>query len=398
MSERVGVVWDDALKGYDFGPGHPLAPIRVQLAMKLVEDFELLTHENVKLLTPVIPATREELERVHHSDYIDAVIRASHDGSIVDETHGLGTADVPVFLNMHDESARVCGATLAGAQALHRDGFDHVVSLAGGLHHAMPAAAEGFCVYNDIGVAIQWLLDQGYERIAYLDVDVHHGDGVQAMFWDDPRVITISLHESPKTLFPGTGYPTESGGPNAPGTAINVALPAGTGDQGWLRAFSAIVPSILEEFAPEIIVSQHGTDAHRIDPLAHLMMSLDGQRMSYELVHRWAHTFAGGKWLAVGGGGYAWVEVVPRAWTHLVGEAVGHPIAPDSILPEGYRQFVTDHVGQESPVTMTDGQTPWARPFDNGFDPDDHLDQAVMATRRAVFPSWGLVVEPSDWF
>ncbi|CAB4612756.1 unannotated protein [freshwater metagenome] len=398
MSERVGVVWDDALKGYDFGPGHPLAPIRVQLAMKLVEDFELLTHENVKLLTPVIPATREELERVHHSDYIDAVIRASHDGSIVDETHGLGTADVPVFLNMHDESARVCGATLGGAQALHRDGFDHVVSLAGGLHHAMPAAAEGFCVYNDIGVAIQWLLDQGYERIAYLDVDVHHGDGVQAMFWDDPRVITISLHESPKTLFPGTGYPTESGGPNAPGTAINVALPAGTGDQGWLRAFSAIVPSILEEFAPEIIVSQHGTDAHRIDPLAHLMMSLDGQRMSYELVHRWAHTFAGGKWLAVGGGGYAWVEVVPRAWTHLVGEAVGHPIAPDSILPEGYRQFVTDHVGQESPVTMTDGQTPWARPFDNGFDPDDHLDQAVMATRRAVFPSWGLVVEPSDWF
>lgn len=398
MSERVGVVWDDALKGYDFGPGHPLAPIRVQLAMKLVEDFELLTHENVKLLTPVIPATREELERVHHSDYIDAVIRASHDGSIVDETHGLGTADVPVFLNMHDESARVCGATLGGAQALHRDGFDHVVSLAGGLHHAMPAAAEGFCVYNDIGVAIQWLLDQGYERIAYLDVDVHHGDGVQAMFWDDPRVITISLHESPKTLFPGTGYPTESGGPNAPGTAINVALPAGTGDQGWLRAFSAIVPSILEEFAPEIIVSQHGTDAHRIDPLAHLMMSLDGQRMSYELVHRWAHTFAGGKWLVVGGGGYAWVEVVPRAWTHLVGEAVGHPIAPDSILPEGYRQFVTDHVGQESPVTMTDGQTPWARPFDNGFDPDDHLDQAVMATRRAVFPSWGLVVEPSDWF
>jgi len=352
----------------------------------------------VELLTPVIPATREELELVHHCEYIDAVIRASSDASIVDETHGLGTADVPVFLNMHDESARVCGATLAGAQALYRDGFDHVVSLAGGLHHAMPAAAEGFCVYNDIGVAIQWLLDQGYERIAYLDVDVHHGDGVQAMFWDDPRVITISLHESPKTLFPGSGYPTESGGPNAPGTAINVALPAGTGDQGWLRAFSAIVPGILEEFAPQIIVSQHGTDAHRIDPLAHLMMSLDGQRMSYELIHRWVHTFAGGKWLAVGGGGYAWVEVVPRAWTHLVGEAVGHPVAPDSMLPKSYRQFVTEHVGQESPATMTDGQTPWARPFDSGFDPDDHLDQAVMATRRAVFPSWGLVVEPSDWF
>ena len=398
MSARIGVVWDDALKGYDFGPGHPLAPIRAQLAMKLTADFDLLSHDNVELLTPVIPATRDELERVHHRDYIDAVIKASSDASTVDESHGLGTVDVPVFSNMHAESARVCGATLAGAKALHLDGFEHVVSLAGGLHHAMPGAAEGFCVYNDIGVAIQWLLDQGYERIAYLDLDVHHGDGVQAMFWDDPRVVTISLHESPKTLFPGSGYPTECGGPNAPGSAINVALPAGTGDQGWLRAFSAIVPAILEEFSPQIIVSQQGTDAHRVDPLAHLMMSLDGQRMSYELVHRWAHKFAGGKWLAVGGGGYAWVEVVPRAWTHLIGELAGHPIAPETLLPECYCEFVQDHVGQQTPLSMTDGQTPWARPFDSGFDPDDHLDQAVMATRKAVFPSWGLVVEPAEWF
>ena len=253
-------------------------------------------------------------------------------------------------------------------------------------------------MYNDIGVAIQWLLDQDYERIAYLDLDVHHGDGVQAMFWDDPRVVTISLHESPKTLFPGSGYPTESGGPNAPGTAINVALPAGTNDQGWLRAFNAIVPNVLEEFAPQILVSQHGADAHRADPLAHLMMSLDGQRMSYELVHRWAHKYAGGKWLAVGGGGYAWVEVVPRAWTHLVGELSGHPVPPETIIPADYLTFVQDNVHQTSPATMTDGNTPWARPFDSGFDPDDHLDQAVMATRRTVFPSWGLVIEPSDWF
>ncbi len=398
MSERVGVVWDDALTGYDFGPGHPLAPIRVQLAMKLVNDFELLSHENVELLTPVVPATRDELERVHSSEFIDAVIAASTDLSVEDAAHGLGSADVPVFANMHDESARVCGATLAGAKAIHAGGFDHVVSLAGGLHHAMPSAAEGFCVYNDIGVAIQWLLDQGYERIAYLDLDVHHGDGVQAMFWDDPRVVTISLHESPKTLFPGSGYPSESGGPNAPGTAINVALPAGTNDQGWLRAFSAIVPSILEEFKPQILVSQNGADAHRADPLAHLMMSIDGQRMSYELVHRWAHKYAEGKWLAVGGGGYAWVEVVPRAWAHLVGELTGHPINASALVPQQYCDFVQEKVGQESPAAMTDGQTPWARPFDSGFDPDDHLDQAVMATRRAVFPTWGLVIEPADWF
>ena len=137
MSDRVGVVWDDALTEYDFGPGHPLAPIRVQLAMKLTADLDLLAHENVELLTPVASATREELERVHTVDYVDAVIKASQDTSIVDHLHGLGTADVPTFPNMHEASARVCGATLGGAKALHRDGFEHVVSLAGGLHHAM---------------------------------------------------------------------------------------------------------------------------------------------------------------------------------------------------------------------------------------------------------------------
>ena len=160
MSDRVGVVWDDKLKGYDFGPGHPLAPIRTQLAMRLSAAFELFDHENVVLLSPVNPASRADLERVHTSQYIDVVVAASSDSSLVDEQHGLGTADVPVFANMHEESARVCGATLMAAQALHSGEFDHAVSLAGGLHHAMPASAEGFCVYNDIAVGIQWLLDQ----------------------------------------------------------------------------------------------------------------------------------------------------------------------------------------------------------------------------------------------
>lgn len=398
MSDRVGVVWDDALVGYDFGPGHPMAPVRVQLAMRLAAELGLFAADNVEVLTPVVPATREEIERVHTAEYVTAVVAASSQPSLVDPAHGLGSADVPVFAHMHAESARVAGATLAGAKAIHAGGIDHVVSLAGGLHHAMPGAAEGFCVYNDLGVAIQWLLDQGYERIAYVDVDVHHGDGVQAMFWDDPRVVTISLHESPKTLFPGSGYPHECGGPNAPGTAVNVAIPAGTGDQGWLRAFAAVVPDVLAAFEPQILVTQQGTDAHLQDPLAHLTMSIDGQRMSYELLHRWAHRYAGGRWLAVGGGGYAWVEVVPRAWAHLIAEITGHPVDPSTMVPQEYCTYVQESLGRSSPGRMTDGHTPWARPFDNGFDPDDPLDQAVIATRRAVFPHWGLVVEPTDWF
>src|SRR5690606_9068693 len=141
--------------------------------------------------------------------------------------------------------------------------------------------ASGFCVYNDCAVAIRWLLDHGAQRVAYVDVDAHHGDGVQHVFYDDPRVLTISLHETPQTLFPGTGAATEVGGPGAEGTAINVALPPGTSDSGWLRAFHAVVPPALREFAPEVIVSQHGCDSHQDDPLTNLMLSIDGQRSSY---------------------------------------------------------------------------------------------------------------------
>ncbi len=164
----------------------------------------------------------------------------------------------------------------------------------------MPDRAAGFCVYNDVGVAIRWLLDQGVERIAYVDVDAHHGDGVEAMFYDDPRVLTISLHESGRTLFPGTGWPCDKGGPNARGTAVNVALPAGTGDNQWLRAFNAVVPQVLEEFDPQFLVSQHGCDSHFEDAMAHLLLSIDGQRSSYAAVHRLAHRWRGrslgGRW------------------------------------------------------------------------------------------------------
>lgn len=397
MSGRAGFVWDDALAEYDFGPGHPLAPIRVQLARQLSADLGLLDH--VELLGPVEPADEELLRRVHDAHYIDAVRHAQDnpdDG--VDLAHGLGTADCPVFPAMHRASARVAGATVLAAQAVHDGRVDHAINLAGGLHHAMPAMASGFCIYNDIAVAIAWLLDQGVERVAYIDVDVHHGDGVQQVFWNDPRVLTVSIHESPATLFPGTGNPQESGGPSAPGTAVNIALPAGTGDQGWLRALHGVVPAVLEAFDPQLIVSQHGVDTHVADPLAHLAISVDGQRLAFDAVHRWAHRFARGRWIAVGGGGYAWVDVVPRAWAHLVGIAAGRPVDPSTPLPVSYLSAVRARTGQESPPLMTDGRDPWPRPFEQGFHADDPIDAAVLATRAAVFPQWGLEVEPVAWF
>ncbi|MGI9198072.1 MAG: acetoin utilization protein AcuC [Candidatus Nanopelagicales bacterium] len=398
MSDALTVVWDDGLRAYDFGPGHPLAPIRVQLAMRLATDFDLLNAAHVTVHNPVAPATAEDLARVHESTYIEAVKRASDDPRTTDPLRGLGTSDDPVFAGMHAASSLVAGATMAAARAVHSGSAQHAINIAGGLHHAMPGSASGFCIYNDIGVAIAWLLDQGIERIAYLDVDVHHGDGVQAMFYDDPRVLTISVHEDPRTLFPGTGFPWETGGPRAPGTAVNIALPAGTGDQGWLRAFHAVVPPLLESFDPQVIVSQHGCDSHFEDPLAHLTLSIDGQRMSYEAIHRWAHRFCDGRWIAVGGGGYEWVNVVPRAWTHLIAEAAGTPINPESETPESFRSYVTDALGRPGPAHMTDGRHPWPKPFDQGFDPGDPVDAAILATRSAVFPSHGLMADPDPWF
>lgn len=204
----------------------------------------------------------------------------------------------------------------------------------------MPGGAAGFCVYNDASLAVARLLELGAERVAYVDVDVHHGDGVQAAFWDDPRVLTISLHEHPRTLFPQTGWPEETGGPGAEGSAVNIALPAGTGDEGWLRAFHAVVPELLADFRPQVLVTQHGADTHFEDPLAHLAVSLDAQRVVQEACHRLAHEYADGKWLALGGGGYAVVDVVPRSWTHLVGIAAHRPVDPQAAVPAAWRDEV----------------------------------------------------------
>ncbi|MDX3102925.1 acetoin utilization protein AcuC [Nonomuraea angiospora] len=383
MSRSARVIWDDALTSYNFGPSHPLAPVRVELTMALARSLGVL--DKVEL-AGCEPATDAELAMVHTSGYIEAVKRVSAAGR-PDLGAGLGTSDNPAFQGVHEASALIAGASLAAARAVWEGTAEHAVNVAGGLHHAMAASASGFCVYNDPALAIAWLLRQGAGRIAYVDVDVHHGDGVQAAFYDDPRVLTISLHESPRTLFPGTGFPEETG---AEGTSVNVALPAGTGDSGWLRAFHAVVPPLLREFRPEILVTQHGCDSHALDPLANLMLSVDGQRAAYAALHRLAHECAGGRWIATGGGGYELVQVVPRAWTHLIAELAGHPVDPATPTSESWRQFVRERTGETPPLTMTDGRNPEFRDISGGYDPADPIDRAVMATRHAVFPLHGL--------
>jgi len=388
------VAWDPALTDYDFGAGHPMAPVRVELTMELASAFGVLDEPALTVERPS-PATDTELQLVHDPRYIAAVRRAGGpEGGSAGLAFGLGTEDDPVFPGMHEASALVAGATLAAARAVWNDAAEHGVNIAGGLHHAMRAAASGFCVYNDPAIAIAWLLQSGAERVAYVDIDVHHGDGVQAAFYNDPRVLTISLHESPATLFPGTGKPTETGGPAAQGSAVNVALPAGTRDAGWLRAFHAVVPPLLAAFRPDILVSQHGCDTHWLDPLANLQLTIDAQRTAHAAIHQLAHQYASGRWLLTGGGGYEILHVVPRTWTHLLAEASGSPIDPAARIPADWRAYATRRTGREAPELMTEGADGHYAAFEAGYDPADPVDQAIITTRNAIFPEHGLMPLP----
>ncbi len=384
---RACLVYDDSLVGYDFGPGHPMSPVRVDLTVGLARHAGVLD----RLRTVVAPdATEDDLLTVHDERLIEAVRRAGTAGGPVDAAFGLGSDDNPVFAHMHEASRHVVGASLEAARQVWHGEVQHAVNITGGLHHAMPDRVSGFCVYNDVAVAIRWLLAQGAERVAYVDVDVHHGDGVERIFYDDPRVLTISLHETGQMLFPGTGFPSDSGGPEARGSAVNLALPPGTADAGWLRAFHAVVPDLVREFAPDVLVTQHGCDSHRDDPLAHLALSVDGQRASYVALHELAHEAAGGRWVALGGGGYAVVEVVPRSWTHLLAVASGLPLDPAIATPAAWREDVLARFDLRAPSRMTDGREPAFRSWEQGYDPGTWLDRAVQATRDAVFPEHGL--------
>jgi acetoin utilization protein AcuC len=394
VSDSVTVVWDDEFLSYDMGPEHPLNPVRLALTVSLARQLGVTDRPNVTTVAPR-PAGEDLLALVHDPEYLDVVRTApTHPWGL---GHGFESPDNPVFPHMYEASALIAGGSVLAAERVWSGESQHAVNIAGGLHHAMRARASGFCVFNDPAIAVARLLELGAERVAYVDVDVHHGDGVQAAFYGDPRVLTVSLHQSPLTLFPGTGFPDEVGRGDAIGTSVNVALPPGTDDQGWHRAFDAVVPSVLRAFRPQVLVTQCGCDTHHEDPLAELALTVDGQRSSYMLLHGLAHELCGGRWVAFGGGGYGLVRCVPRAWTHLLAEAAGERVAPGSAIPEAWRDEVrTRGLGTPPPRAMTELDPPVQGIAWPGWQPgeDSPLARAITATRRAVFPLHGL--DPDD--
>ncbi|GER22460.1 acetoin utilization protein AcuC [Zafaria cholistanensis] len=381
------------MMAYRFSETHPMHPLRLDLTIRLARELGLLDRGSLTLVEPPV-ATDDDLAAVHDREYIAAVRSAGDHPERTDEAHGLGTEDNPVFAGIHEASARLAGGTLLAAESILAGSALHVVNFGGGMHHAVRGRASGFCIYNDTALAIQRLLDGGVSRVLYIDVDAHHGDGTERIFWDEPRVLTVSLHESGMSLFPGTGFANEIGGPGAPGTAVNVALPAGTGDSGWLRAFHAVVPQLAAAFAPEVIVSQHGCDGHRSDALSNLCLSVDAQRQNALDIAELAARLCGGRWISTGGGGYNVTDVVPRVWSHLVGIASGYPVPVRTPVPRPWRDYVMERYGARTPESMGDDVDLWWRSWEVGYDPADPVDRSVMATRKEIFPLYGL----DPWF
>ncbi|HEX6349056.1 MAG TPA: acetoin utilization protein AcuC [Candidatus Dormibacteraeota bacterium] len=346
MSGRVRLVWGEEFMSYVLSPDHPLQPERVRLAVYLIRRLGL---DEFAQTVPPRAASDQELELTHDAGYVELVRRLSdpNERPQIDLREameaGFGTADNPIADGMHEACAQVAGGSLVAAEAVHEGQALHAFNPAGGLHHALRARASGFCVYNDVAVAAEWLRRQGH-RVAVVDVDVHHGDGTQAIFYASPEVLTISLHESGRYLFPGTGFPDETGTGAGTDFSANLPLLPYTWDEPWLAAFEAVVPALLRDFRPTVLVTQDGCDTHALDPLAHLQASTRIWPHIGRRFHELAHELCEGRWVALGGGGYAVREVVPRAWTLLFSEMVEHPELAEACLDAG--EFLPDAEAQ----------------------------------------------------
>jgi acetoin utilization protein AcuC len=327
MSGPVVLVYGDELMKHRLSDQHPLQPIRVKLAVDLIRSTGLIEHAH---LLPPRRAAIAELELVHSHEYVDLVRRLSDPAQLrkvpieLVEAAGFGSADNPISDELHEGASLVVGATLIGAEAVNGGAALHAFSPSGGLHHAHRDRASGFCTYDDPAIACRWLKDRGH-RVAYIDVDVHHGDGVEDIFYSDPDVLTISLHESGRYLFPGTGFPEDDGVGKGKGAAVNLPFMPFTWDEPWLEGFEKVVPAMLRRFKPTVLVTQDGCDTHYLDPLAHIAASTRIWPRVGRIFHELAHELCEGRWLALGGGGYAIYEVVPRAWTLFFAEMVERP-------------------------------------------------------------------------
>lgn len=347
MKHAVFVFSEDQL-GYKFSETHPFNQKRLVLTIDLLREMNALPKD---LIVPARIATDEELLLAHDERYIDIVKKASR-GEITPEageSYGIGTDDTPIFENMHEASARLVGGTLTAVDYVMEGKAQHALNLGGGLHHGFRGKASGFCIYNDSSVAINYLKSKYNARVLYIDTDAHHGDGVQWSFYDDPDVCTVSIHETGRYLFPGTGNINERGSGQGYGTSFNFPIDAFTEDESFLEVYRTSMKEIIDFFKPDVILTQNGADAHYLDPLTHLYGTMNIYKEIPRIAHELAHEYCEGRWIAVGGGGYDIWRVVPRAWSLVWMEMNNFPI-PSGKLPESW----TAKWQPESPVKLID--------------------------------------------
>jgi len=343
------LVYGEVALDYDFGPDHPLTPRRFAPSIDLLRTLGASDFVAPRM------ASDEEITRLHTPDYVRTVHRFSVDPWHHVPSHGIGPGDCPPFDAMHEASAHVVGGSLEAVDRVLAGEVEHAFNPAGGLHHAMAGRASGFCIYNDVALAVARARDAGH-RVMYVDLDVHHGDGTQALFWDDPNVLTLSIHETGLSLFPGSGFVEERGGSGAPGTKVNVPLQPYSGDGSWLSAVERVVPALADAFRPTFLVSQHGCDTHVYDPLAHLRLTTRAYRAATLLLDAVAHEYADGRWVATGGGGYDAYRVVPRSWA-LVWLAQAHLEPPIDTDPDWRQRWANEadrHDQAPPPTTFLD--------------------------------------------
>src|SRR6059036_4377176 len=325
---KTALIHSDEWRRFDYGPEHPLRMERLGLTWRLMEGYDLTALPRSKVLAPE-PAELESIARFHTPEYLD-VLRAVSAGDWVPHAarYGLGPGDNPIFPGLWEAAQLAAGGSLLAARLVAEGEADRAFHFAGGLHHAFPDRASGFCYVNDAVLAILRLREHGL-RVAYVDIDAHHGDGVQHAFYADPSVMTISTHERGERLFPGTGFVREKGEGAGVGFSVNLPLEAYTDTAVYLPAFEAVVPPLLERFKPDVIVAQLGIDAHRTDPLTHLALDIQGFIRALARILPLAPRL-----ICLGGGGYD-VQNVARGWT--AAWAVLNGVALPDALPSAFR-------------------------------------------------------------
>ncbi|PLR79154.1 acetoin utilization protein AcuC [Bacillus sp. V3-13] len=324
MTDQSVFIFSEELLNYKFSSHHPFNQLRLKLTLDLLQRMQAIEEQQI---VPPRAALEEELSLIHDQNYINAVRLAGH-GSLdkeVAENYGLGTEDTPIFDNMHEASSLLVGGTLTAVDYVMTGKAKHALHLGGGLHHGFRGKASGFCVYNDTSIAIKYLQHKYNARVLYVDTDAHHGDGVQWAFYDDPDVCTLSIHETGRYLFPGTGNVNERGQGKGYGYSFNIPVDAFTEDDSWLHVYSNALNEVADFFKPDVILTQNGADAHYLDPLTHLSATTKIFREIPKLAHEIAHKHCDGRWIAVGGGGYDIWRVVPRAWAFIWLEMTENP-------------------------------------------------------------------------